>query len=68
MIKIDFTKNHTIYGTYSDALHLQDDHTFTDQEIESMKQERFDNWVSHIINASNNPLEVIAPLDESAPS
>ena len=28
-----------------DALILPDDHTFTDEEIEAMKQARFDNWL-----------------------
>jgi hypothetical protein len=59
VIKIDFSKTHKIYGTYSDALHLDDDHTFTDQEIEAMKQQRFDNWVNHIIEMSNRPPEEI---------
>lgn len=38
----------TKYGTFSDALNLPDDHQFTDQEIESMKIMRRDNWVAYI--------------------
>ena len=34
--------------TFSDALHLEDDHTFTDEQIEAMKQARFDNWYAII--------------------
>lgn len=30
--------------TLKDALVLPDDHTFTDAEIEAMKQVRFNNW------------------------
>ena len=36
----------TKYGPFSDALHLDDDHTFTDEEVESMKQERLTNWLA----------------------
>ncbi len=56
---IEFTitqKNHT----FSDALILADDHTFTDAEIEVMKQARFDNWYV-IITA---PTQELASVDE----
>jgi hypothetical protein len=43
MIKIDFEFDST-YGVFRDALHLPEDHTFTEAEIEAMKQQRFDNW------------------------
>ncbi len=46
-MKIDFSF-HSQHGTFSDALHLPDDHAFTDAEIEAMKQQRFDNWVAVI--------------------
>lgn len=36
----------TQYGKFCDALHLEDDHTFTDAEIEAMKQERLANWLT----------------------
>ena len=57
MIKIDFSKTHDAYGTFADALHLADDHTYTDDEIEAMKQQRFDAWVAHIVEMSNRPPE-----------
>ena len=57
MIKIDFEKTHEVYGTYKDAIHLPEDHNHSDQEIEDMKQQRFDNWVNHIIQMSNVPPE-----------
>lgn len=49
MIKIDFEKT-TTDGTlrFCDAICLPDDHTYTDEEIEIMKQTRFDNWLSVI--------------------
>jgi len=47
MIKIDFTFD-TEYGSFSDALYLDDNHNFTDGEIEAMKQERLTNWIAII--------------------
>ena len=44
-MKIDFEFD-TPHGLFRDALHLSDDHTFTDAEIEAMKQERVDNWIA----------------------
>ena len=45
MIKIDF-EFQTPHGKFADALHLPDDHTFTDDEIQAMKQQRVDNWIA----------------------
>jgi hypothetical protein len=36
----------TKFGSFSDALYLDDDHSFTDSEIEAMKQERLANWLA----------------------
>jgi len=47
MIKIDFAFD-TKYGRFGDALHLPDDHGFTDDEIKAMKQQRVDNWIAII--------------------
>jgi len=47
MIKIDFAFD-TKYGRFADALHLPDDHGFTDDEIEAMKQQRLSNWLAII--------------------
>ena len=62
MVIIDFNKTHETYGTFADAIHLPDDHTLTDADIEAMKQQRFDNWVAHIVEMSNRP-----PVDVPAP-
>lgn len=48
-MKIDF-EFETQYGVFRDALHLPDDHQFTSDEIEQMKQQRLDNWLA-IVNA-----------------
>lgn len=45
MHKIDFEFN-TPHGVFRDALHLPDDHTFTDAEIQAMKEQRRDNWIA----------------------
>jgi len=65
MIKIDFEVQNEKYGVYRDALHLPDDHTFSEAEIESMKQERYDNWV----NVIENPpvVEEVTPVVEDSP-
>ena len=49
MIKIDFEFD-SPYGVFRDALHLPDDHGMTDDQIQAMKQQRFDNWLA-IINS-----------------
>lgn len=48
-IKIDFEFT-TPYGKFRDALHLPDDHSFTDEQITAMKQERLDNWLFAVEN------------------
>lgn len=45
MIKIDFEFN-TEHGLFRDALHLPDDHVFTDEQLEAMKLERRDTWIA----------------------
>ena len=47
MIKIDFSFS-SQHGTFSDALHLPDDHGLTQAEIDAMQQQRFDNWIAVI--------------------
>jgi hypothetical protein len=60
-IKIDFTKT-SEDGTYSfsDALHLPINHSYTEEQIEAMKQARFDNWLNMILNPP-------APVVEETP-
>lgn len=40
----------TQFGTFCDALYLPKDHTFTEEQIEAMKQNRLDNWLLAIAN------------------
>lgn len=44
-MKIDFEFT-TPHGVFRDALHLPDDRTFTEDEIQAMKQQRVDNWIA----------------------
>lgn len=47
MIKIDFEFD-TKYGIFKDALHLEDDHAYSEDEIQSMKIIRRDNWLAMV--------------------
>jgi hypothetical protein len=61
-MKIDFEFT-TSYGVFRDALHLPDDHTFTDEQITAMKQERVDNWLFAIENPPEPEPEMIEAED-----
>jgi hypothetical protein len=55
-IKIDFTISNGVYS-YTDCLHLPANHTYTEEQLQAMKQERFDRWV----DAVTNPPPVVIP-------
>ncbi len=57
-MKIDF-EFQTPYGLFRDALHLPDDHTFSPEEIQLMKEERLDGWLAVV---ATPPVEE-APAD-----
>jgi hypothetical protein len=52
----------TEHGTYTDALNLSDDITYSDVEIEAMKQERVNNWIAIITTPSEEIVET--PTEE----
>jgi hypothetical protein len=54
-MKIDFSFD-TPHGKFADALHLPDDQTYTDVEIEAMKQQRLNNWIAVITTSSNEEI------------
>ena len=56
-MKIDFERHHATWGKFADALHLPDNHTFTLDQIEAMKDERFNNWVNAVENPAPAPVE-----------
>ena len=53
MLKLDFEID-TQYGKYRDALYLPADHSFTEEQIAAMQQERLKNWLA-IIEAVPEP-------------
>lgn len=59
MTKIDFEFD-TPHGMFRDALHLPDDHTFTDEEVQAMKQQRVDNWIAVV--TAPPPVEEVPPV------
>lgn len=58
-MKIDFEFN-TAYGVFRDALHLPDDHGFSEAEIQTMKEQRKNNWIA-VVTAP--PVET--PVEEA---
>jgi len=67
MVKIDFEFD-TPHGVFRDALHLPDDHAFTEGEIQAMKQQRVDNWIAIVTAPPAGPVEEPAPVvEEPAP-
>lgn len=63
-MKIDFEFT-TKYGVFRDALHLPDDHGLNDQQLEDMKQERLNNWLS-ILDAPAQ--EEVSPAPPPSPT
>ena len=61
-MKIDF-EFQTPHGLFRDALHLADDHTFTDEEIQAMKQQRVDNWIA-VVTAPPVEEVIDTPVEE----
>ncbi len=61
-MKIDF-EIETPHGMFRDALHLPDDHGFSETEIQAMKQQRVDNWIA-VVTAP--PAEEPTPVQEPA--
>jgi len=57
MLNIDFSFN-TEHGTFADAIVLPNDHTFTDTEIETIKQERLNNWIAAVTAIPSDVIDV----------
>jgi hypothetical protein len=58
MIKINFEFT-TKYGKFRDALHLPDNHNYTEEQIAAMKQERLDNWLFAVENPPAPEPEIV---------
>ena len=54
MVRIEF-EFECEYGTFRDALILPEDHSYTEEELQAMKQERFDNWYYIVKNPPQSP-------------
>ena len=50
MIKIDFERLHET-GVFRDSLALPDDHTYTEQQILELQNQRFAEWLAAIAQA-----------------
>lgn len=61
-MKLDF-EFETPHGLFRDALHLADDHSFTEAEIELMKQQRVDNWIA-VVTAPPVEEVIDTPVEE----
>lgn len=59
MLKIEFERGEEPI-IYRDALYLAYDHTFTDDEIEAMKDERYANWQAFVKAASEAPVDLVS--------
>lgn len=55
-MKIDFEFT-TQYGVFKDCLNLPDDHQYADYELNQMKAQRLNNWISLI----ETPSEPVTP-------
>jgi hypothetical protein len=47
MLKIEFTRDNSGYR-YSNVLYLLPDHSYTEEEIEAMKDDKYNRWVDFI--------------------
>jgi hypothetical protein len=55
----------TKYGTFSDALNLPDDHTFTEQELITMQEQRRDNWIAYIDSTQVDTPEITIDVNNN---
>ena len=62
-MQIRFTFD-TRFGSFSDALYLDDDHSFTDSEVEAMKQERLANWLAIVDPVIDPNIVDVLPVEE----
>ena len=53
-MKIDFEFD-TPHGKFRDALHLPDNHGLSDAEIENLKEQRRDNWITSVTTPAPEP-------------
>jgi hypothetical protein len=63
MIKIDFeiTKNRM---TFKDAIHLPDNHQYTEAQIDAMKQARFNTWYALVTAPQEEVVEEVVEQEQ----
>lgn len=56
-------------GTYTlrDSIVLKDDHGLTDDQIEAIKQQRFDKWLAIITAVPDENAPIVDPIIEETP-
>jgi hypothetical protein len=61
-MKIDF-EFQTKHGVFRDALHLPDNHGYSEEEIQAMKEQRRDNWIDIVDNPPPPPESEYVEID-----
>lgn len=59
-MKIDFEKTDGIH-TYRDAIELSDDHNYTFEELEAVKEQRFYDWLQSVKSISQDIADAPPP-------
>lgn len=62
MIKIDF-EFETSHGKYADALYLPEGHNLSDAEIQAMKEQRRDNWITAITTVAEEQSQRVKEIN-----
>jgi len=57
-IKIEFEQQ-TPHGMFRDCITLQENHTLTEQDIETLKQQRIDAWIAEVTAVPPDEPEII---------
>lgn len=65
MIKIDF-EILMKHGVFKDAIYLPEEHTYTEQQIEDMKQARYQAWLDHVdtMSSADAPAPLVSGVED----
>ena len=69
-IQIEFSRTDPDFGLFRDSLFLtpQENETLTPEQIETLKNDRFNNWRSYMIESRNvtppDPIDTIVSIDQ----
>lgn len=56
MVNIEFEFQHEV-GTFRDTIVLPEDHGLSQDQIETIKQQRFENWQQSLVEQVDEPAE-----------